>query len=162
MRKGAVLMGLWCGCLQLSLIYSLSFLWSATPRAGLWVLLAWLSGSALGVQSGEFGLSRLRWGAAWLVGFCAIQSGSSNLLWSMLIVSSFLGGVLGGHWFVTIETQFVNMLRWEALGMSLGTLLSSALVYQGLVALWCNCAMVTVMMIWKERAWCSNPETLSP
>lgn len=74
----------------------------------------------------------------------------------------FSGGILGGHWFVTIEIQFVNMLRWEALGMSLGTLLSSALVYQGLMALWCNCAMVTALMVWKERAWCLNPETPSP
>lgn len=92
MRKGAVLVGLWCGCLQLSLIYSLSFLWSATPRAGLWVLLAWLSGSALGVQLGGFRLSRFRWGVAWLVGFCAVQSSSSNFLWSILLLSSFLGG----------------------------------------------------------------------
>lgn len=162
MRKGAVLVGLWCGCLQLSLIYSLSFLWSATPRAGLCVLLAWLSGSALGVQLGGYRFSRLRWGLAWLVGFCAVQSGSSNILWHMVILTSFLGGFLGGHWFVTIEIQFVNMLRWEAVGMSLGTLLSSALVYQGLMALWCNCALVTAMTVWKERAWCLNPETPSP
>ena len=150
MRTYAFMVGVWCGSLQMSLIYCMSFLWSATPRAAIWVLLLWLLGSLGGVQRGDHRLHPLQWCAPGLFLLGSLWLSQSNILWVIVVFSSFLGGFAAGQWFAVLEIDFVRALRWESLGMALGFALASVAVYLGLQVLVYGCLLWAVVLAWKE------------
>jgi len=152
--KVAALVGCWCASLQLSLIYGLSFTWSATPRTGLLVLLAWLLGSWWGAAGRLPG--RLRWHWLGPLGLFVIglHSPPASLAPCLiLLISSLWAGSIGGYWLTLIENQLLQGLRWESVGMGFGFLTVGALAFQGITSLTAWCLMITLAVWWKEEKW---------
>lgn len=151
MRACALLVGCWCGSLQLSMVYGLSFLWSATPRTALWILLAWLAGSLLGVQRGRARISPWHWLAPVTLMISGFHFQATTL--PLVLISSLLSGFAGGHWLALVEEYLVIGLRWESIGMGAGFMVAGSLAFLGLDAMQIWCGLVTGLTCWKEERW---------
>ena len=149
-RRSAFWVGCWCGSLQLGLTYGLSFFWSATPATAVYVLLGWLSGSLWGTYSSRV-FPRHSWVAP-LLPVAFLGFGTNIPLW-IVSLSSVLAGRVAGHWLILRESVFVEVLRWESLGMGIGYLVTGLTTYRGTQTLMLWCLMVTSVLVWREERW---------
>lgn len=160
MRKAAFFVGCWCGSWQLGLIYSLAFLWSATAMTVVYNLIVWFAGTLLGLQQK---LSPARW--SWLLPLCVaiFVYLYPSLPAQILLISSFLCGMIAGIWFLGIEPNFVKILRWESLGTGVGYLVTGLLVmFYGLNKLFIWLILLSCLLSWKERKWFLTNTEASP
>lgn len=146
--REAFLVGLACSALQMTLIYGLCFLYSATIPAYVSTMLSWFFGGAVGcwVPRGlRSGWMFLLAGAVHLLNTWLLVKGS--LLYSWLLAAG-LGGAAGAHW--VCRRGVANLggaLFSESLGMAAGFLLCSLIIYRGGMGLiWI--APVTTIFVW--------------
>lgn len=149
-RIRALGVGCWCASLQLSLIYGLSYYWSATPATAIYVLLGWICGGIWATCS-VWKFSRWAWAMPLLPMLLFVTGNNIPLL--IAVLSSILGGRTAGHWLLLREQFFISAMRWESLGMVTGYLMTGLAAYHGAQALslWVVC--VTAMLIWREEPW---------
>lgn len=76
-----------------------------------------------------------------------------NLPPQIVLISSFLGGGVAGQWLSDREKFFLEVLRWESLGMGVGYLLTGLIAYRGLQALSIWIFLISAVLVWREKRW---------
>jgi hypothetical protein len=133
-----LLAGAWCSLCQLTLVYGLSCLYSATLPAYMQTMLCWFVGSACGAWLPS------TWRSKWLfaTGLVAHLSNtamlSSGIYVGSWLFAAFAGGLAGGHW---VRRWGLGDLRcalfWESCGIAAGFLIGFLLIYPwGLGLIW--------------------------
>jgi hypothetical protein len=130
--------GVACSGLQMSLIYALSFLSSATAPAYVATMMAWFLGGACGCWLPNGVKSAWVFAAAALLH--ALNTGllSQGTYWGSCTLAAGAGGLAGACWLCHQGRQNLpRLLFFESLGMATGFLLTSVLIYPlGLALLW--------------------------
>lgn len=142
--------GFWSSTLQMGLIYTLSFLYSATALAYVSLMLCWFAGSAAGAWLG----SRRSW--PWCLLTLALYLLHLHLLGQhhphLAPLAALAGGASGGHWVVRWgQAALANTLAWETLGMAVGWWMCSlGLYWVAMPYLWCAPIFATLLVTWRE------------
>lgn len=162
MRTYALMSGMWFASTQMSLIFCLSFLHSATLPAYLSVMLSWFLGSAAGSwlpPSWPNGPLMLLSGLAHLTNTLLLTQGQFLGSWWM---TALLGGLAGGHWVRRWCSQnFSFALSWESMGLALGFLFCGLATYRwGLAVIYFVPIGVTLPTVWLERGLRGKTERL--
>lgn len=139
--------------MQMTLIYSMSFLHSATFPAYLSVMLSWFLGSAVGCWLPSTLPSTplmILAATAHLLNTILLSSDWMVFSW---IAAAILGGLAGGHWVRRWgERELAYVLSWESVGLASGFLFASLGIYAfGLATIYFVPIWVTLALIWRER-----------
>ncbi|MBN9416889.1 MAG: hypothetical protein J0I12_15700 [Candidatus Eremiobacteraeota bacterium] len=150
-RLAAFAVGLSCGLLQASLVYSLGFLYSATAPAYLAVLLGWLLGGAVGCWIPP------RFGPRWLFGLAALIHGANTWLllhgiyWGSWMWAAGLGGAAGSYWLChRSRRELARILFYESLGTAAGFLAIHTLIYPWGLSSVLGAPVVTLLLTARE------------
>lgn len=146
MRRYAFAAGCWCSLMQLTLVYGLAFLYSATLPAYMTTMVCWFVGSACGAWLPVTWRSAALFAAALvahLLNTWLLVSGHFGGSW---LVAALMGGVAGGHWVRKWGWQnFRSMIFWESAGIAAGFLIGFVLVYRwGLGLIWAGPVLISV------------------
>lgn len=151
-RLNAFAVGLACSVLQVSLVYAVSFLFSATAPAYLSVMLSWFVGGALGCWlPARLPPRWLFWCAAMLHWWNSWSLLGGNYYKSWLVAGA-AGGMAGSYWLCSrTRNDLRSLLIFETMGMAAGFAACHVLIYRlGLGLIW-GMPLVAILLTLKEK-----------